>query len=41
MPKYQIINGAEKIRNDTVNPFVGFIFGPLYMQVFYVQIIDR
>ena len=40
MPKYRIINDAEKIRNDTVNPFVGFIFGPLYMQMFYVLIIN-
>ena len=40
MPKYRIINDAEKIRNDTVNPFVGFIFGPMYMQMFYVLIIN-
>ena len=40
MPKYRIINDAEKIRNDTVNPFVGFIFGLLYMEMFYVLIIN-
>ena len=40
MPKYRIINDAEKIRNDTVNPFVGFIFGPLYMKMFYALIIN-